>query len=264
MEKKYAVSVCIVAFNEEKNIGACLEALSWADEIIVVDSFSTDSTAAISRQFTPRVIQRAWNGYLDQKKYALGLAKNEWVLLMDADEVLTGEAVSELKAELDRDDGSLDGYYIRRKLYYLGRWIRRGEWYPDYKLRLFRRSKAQIGGMEPHDSILLGSKRVKYLKGEMLHYSYEDIAEQMDTLNRYASISAEEMFEKGVRVPLARMLFHPAWRFLLAYFLRKGFMDGVSGFVLAAVNSFYVFLKYAKLWELYLEDRAPAASGEAK
>ena len=261
MEKKYPVSVCIVAFNEEKNIGACLEALSWADDVIVVDSFSSDATVQICRQFTPRVIQREWNGYLDQKTYALGLAKHEWVLLMDADEVLTGDAVKEIKAELDREDNTVDGYYIRRKLRYLGRWLRRGEWYPDYKLRLVRKSKSSIGGMEPHDSIRLAGKNVRHLKGEMLHYSYDNIADQMNTLNRYSSISAAEMHDKGVRLPLLRMLFHPAWRFFLVYFGRKGFLDGIPGFVIAVVNSFYVFLKYAKLWELYLGDES-SAGGE--
>lgn len=263
MEKKYPVSVCMVAFNEEKHIGDCLKALSWSDDIIVIDSFSDDSTVRICRQFTPRVIQREWKGYRDQKTYALGLAKNEWVLLMDADEILTAEAAEEMLAEIESDDNLVDGYYLRRKLYYLGRWLRHGEWYPDNKLRLFRKSKARIGGMEPHDSIQLESGRVKWLKGEMLHYSYDNIEDQMNTLNRYSSISAAQMFEKGVKFPFARMLFHPGWRFLLAYFLRKGFLDGAPGFVIAAVNSYYVFLKYAKLGELYLEERLSAASGGA-
>ena len=264
MEKKYPVSVCIVAFNEEKHIGACLEALSWSDDIIVIDSFSGDSTVRICRQFTPRVVQRRWKGYLDQKTYALGLAKNEWVLLMDADEILTGEAVKEILAEIEREDNPYDGYCLRRKLYYLGRWLRHGEWYPDYKLRLFRKSKASIGGMEPHDSIQLKSGAVKRLRGEMLHYSYDNIEDQMNTMNRYSSISASQMFERGVKFPFARMLLHPAWRFSLAYFLRKGFLDGLPGFVIAVVNSYYVFLKYAKLKELYLEDKISAASGEAE
>jgi glycosyltransferase involved in cell wall biosynthesis len=262
MEKKYPVSVCIVAFNEEKYIGACLEALRWADDIIVVDSFSADSTVEICKRYTERVVQREWNGYLDQKKYALGLAKNEWVLLMDADEVLTDAAAGEIQAELS-GGGRCDGYYLRRRLLYLGRWLRHGEWYPDYKLRLFKKSKAEIGGMEPHDSIRLDSRSVKRLKGEMLHYSYENIADQMKTLNRYSSISAEEMVERGVNVPLLRMLFHPPWRFFLAYFLRKGFLDGIPGFLIASVNSFYVFLKYAKLWELYLDGKGAPDSGRA-
>ena len=263
MEKKYPVSVCIVAFNEEKHIGDCLKALSWADDIIVIDSFSGDSTVRICRQFTPRVVQREWKGYLDQKTYALGLAKNEWVLLMDADEILTGEAVCEILSEIEHDEGIFDGYCLRRKLYYMGRWLRHGEWYPDYKLRLFRESKARIGGMEPHDSIKVESGRVKRLKGEMLHYSYENIEDQMNTLNRYSSISAAQMFERGVKFPFARMIFHPAWRFALAYFLRGGFLDGMPGFVVAWVNSYYVFLKYAKLKELYLDGKNSAGSGGA-
>ncbi len=263
-KKKYPVSMCVVSFNEEKHIAACLAAASWVDEIIVVDSFSTDSTLEIARRLATRVFQREWEGYGNQKRYSLGLAKHDWVLFMDADEVMTEELSKEIRKELDKEEILYDGYCVRRKLYYLGRWISRGEWYPDYKLRLFRKSKGSVGGMEPHDSVQLDGGKIKYLKGELLHYSYENIADQMNTLNRYSSISAGAMFKKGVRAPLFRMCVHPSWRFFRAYFLRRGFMDGVPGFAVAAINSFYVFLKYVKLWELYLNDSIDVSSGGRK
>jgi glycosyltransferase involved in cell wall biosynthesis len=250
-QKRYPVSVCVVCFNEEKYIQDCLKAVSWADDIVVIDSFSTDKTVEIAARFTPRVRQREWKGYLDQKKYAMSLAKNEWVLLMDADEVMTGELAAEIKNELDGGGGGFEGFCFRRKLFYLNRWMKHGEWYPDYKLRLFKKAKAEIGGMEPHDNIQIKSGRIKYLKGEILHYSYENIADQIRTLNKYSSISAKEMFNRRVKAPFLRMLAHPAWRFCQAYILRRGFMDGLPGFIIAATNSFYVFLKYTKLLELY-------------
>ncbi len=261
MEKKYPVSVCIVAFNEEKIIGRCLDSVAWADDIVVLDSFSEDATFEICRKFTPRVFKREWEGYRNQKKHAISLAKNDWVLLMDADEVLTDELIREIKDELDAGDSRFDGYYLSRRLRYLGSWIMRGEWYPEYKIRLFKKSKTEIGGMEPHDTMTVQSGKTKRLRGDMLHYSYDNISDQMNTLNKYSSIAAEEMFEKGVRFPFARMIFHPAWRFVQAYFMRKGFMDGIPGFVIAVVNSFYVFLKYAKLWELYLDKRQSSSCG---
>jgi len=251
MEGKLPVSVCIVACNEEKNIGGCLESVSWADEIIVVDSFSADRTVELAKRFTDRVIQRKWSGYLDQKKFAIGLARNEWVLLLDADEQISEKLAGEIRDELTENKGLYNGYCFPRKLYYLGRWIKRGEWYPDYKLRLFRKSAARITGMEPHDSIVLEEGGTKRLGGDILHYSYKDIAAQMTTLNRYSSISAGEMYKAGVKAPLARMFLHPVCRFMTAYIFRRGFMDGVPGMMIAVVNSFYVFLKYAKLWELY-------------
>ncbi len=253
MGKDNSLSVCIVTYNEEDNIRECLESVSWANEIIVVDSLSDDRTVEICRQYTNRVIQRKWNGYIDQKSFALEHAAGEWVLFIDADERLSPGLTKEIKKEISKENNEYDGFYLPRHIYYLGRWINHGEWYPEYRLRLFKRSKGRIGGIEPHDKVELtapGRTRVKYLREDMWHFTYKTLSDQIRTSDKFSSVSADEMDKTGKNFHIFQLLLHPPARFITGYILRGGFRDGIPGLIIAITCSFHVFLKYCKLWEL--------------
>ncbi|MGE5306202.1 MAG: glycosyltransferase family 2 protein [Alphaproteobacteria bacterium] len=248
------VSAIVVCFNEEEHIGACLESLRWCDEIVVVDSFSTDGTVEICRRYTDRVMQRTWAGYVDQKAYAVSQATKEWVLSVDADERVSAELREEIEQALARDRESYSGYALPRLVFYLRRWWWRGGWYPDYTLRLFRRDRATWGGSEPHDKVLVEG-RVRRLRHPLHHFTYRDIEDHIQRINRFTSISAQELKKGGRRWRLADAVLRPAGRFLRCYFLKRGFMEGFGGFYVAVTGAMYVFLKYAKLWELELEKK---------
>ena len=246
-KKRARVTACVVTRNEEKNIRACLESVKWVEEAVVVDSLSTDRTAEICREYTERVYERRWPGHIEQKTYALGLINTEWVLFLDADERLSPELSREMQEVLERKE-KYDGYLVPRKVYYLGRWITHGEWYPDYKLRLFRREGAWVGGEEPHDQVIVKGP-VKRLKHPIWHFTYRDLSHQMQKMDNFAAISAGVMAAGNVRPRICHLVFHPLATFLKGYFLRRGFLDGIAGLVIAITCSYYVFLKYAKLWE---------------
>jgi glycosyltransferase involved in cell wall biosynthesis len=249
-----AVSAIVVCFNEEENIGACLESLAWCDEIIVVDSFSTDRTVEICRRYTERVIQRAWAGYRDQKAFAHSQATKEWVLLVDADERVTPELREEIGRALARHQNDCSAYALPRLVFFLNRWWRRGGWYPDYDVRLFRRERATWGGSDPHEKILVDGK-IRRLRNPLHHFTYRDIEDHLERINRFTSISAREQRKSGQRWRLADALLRPAARFFRSYFLKRGFMEGFAGFYVAVTAAVYVFLKYAKLWQLEAEDK---------
>ena len=246
------ISCCIVCYNEEHNIRRCLESVKWCDEIVIVDSFSSDRTVAICREYTSRVIPRAWPGYVEQKRFALAQATYEWVLNVDADEEVSPELRDEILVVLRRNDPAVDGFYVPRLVYYLGRWWWRG-WYPGYRLRLFRKAKVRWGGVNPHEKVLLRGQADR-LQGNLYHYTYEDISDHLQAINGLTEVAAHEMALRGKRAGVARMLLHPFWRFLRFYFLRGGIRDGMPGFFVAATSAFYVFLKYAKLWERTTRD----------
>jgi glycosyltransferase involved in cell wall biosynthesis len=248
------VSAIVVCFNEERNIGACLESLRWCDEIVVVDAFSTDGTVEICRRYTDRVIQRKWAGYRDQKAFAHSQATKEWVLLVDADERVTPELKEEIRQTLIQDHGQYGGYSIPRLVRFLSRWWRRGGWYPDYDIRLFRRNGATWGGMDPHEQILVDGK-VRRLRHPLHHFSYRDIEDHIQRINRFTSISVQELRKEGQRWRMTDALFRPAFRFFRYYVLQRGFMEGFAGFYVAVTAAVYVFLKYAKLWEAELEKK---------
>jgi len=248
------VSAIVVCFNEEKNIGDCLESLRWCDEIVVVDSFSTDRTVEIARQYTDRVIQRPWAGYRDQKAFAHSQTTKQWVILVDSDERVTPELRDEIQRALDGDGGRYMGYAVPRLVFYLGRWWRRGGWYPDYDVRLFRRDKATWGGSDPHEKILVDGP-VRRLKHPLHHFSYRNIDDHMQRINRFTSISSRELRKESGRWRLADALLRPAFRFFRSYILKRGFMEGFAGFYVAVTAAVYVFLKYAKLWEIERDEK---------
>lgn len=246
------ISACITSFNEESNIRRCLESVKWCDEIVVVDSFSTDLTVQICREFTDRVYQNEWLGYIGQKNLIREKASHPWVFFIDADEEVSPELREEIVTLFERGHGGIVGYEFPRMVNYLGRWIHHGEWYPDVKLRLFLKSKGVSGGVEPHDHVIVNGP-VKRLRGQLYHYTYDDLHDQIVTLNRYSSITAMEKFKNGDKFRWIDFLFRPTLRFLKAFFLKLGFLDGRRGFLIAAISSFGVAMKYAKLWERELE-----------
>lgn len=248
-----AVSAIVVCFNEEKNIGDCLASLQWCDEIVVVDSFSTDRTVEICRQFTDRVIQRRWAGYRDQKAFAHSQATKDWVILVDSDERVTPELRGEIQEALARDGGRYMAYQVPRLVYYLKRWWRRGGWYPDYDIRLFRRERATWGGSDPHEKIVVDGP-VGRLRHPLHHFSYRNIDDHIQRINRFTTISSGELGKDRQRFRLSDALLRPAVRFFRSYILKRGFMEGFAGFYVAVTAAVYVFLKYAKLWEIELEE----------
>jgi hypothetical protein len=241
------ISCCIICFNEEANIRRCLESVKWCDEIIIVDSFSTDRTAEICREYTSRIISRAWPGYVEQKRFALSQATYEWVLNVDADEEVSPELRHEILAVLEQNHPAVDGFYVPRLVYYLGRWWWRG-WYPGYRLRLFRKAKVRWGGVDPHEKVLLRGQADR-LRGPLYHYTYDDISDHLRALNGLTEVSSRELALRGKRTRVPDLLLRPLWRFLRFYVFSGGFRDGVPGFFVAVTSAFYVFLKYAKLWE---------------
>ena len=247
------ISVCITAGNEEKNIRRCLESVTWADELIVVDSFSTDRTPDICREYTHLVYEHKWLGYIAQKNLIKDLATKPWVMFVDADEEVSAQLRDEILEEFscERCVG-VAGYEFPRMVYYLGRWIRHGDWYPDMKLRLFRKALGNCGGKEPHDRTTVDGP-VRRLKGNIYHYTYSGILDQLSSLNRFTSITAETKHAEGNRFALIDLMFRPAFRFFRGYFLRLGMLDGLPGLIIAMTTAYGVFAKYAKLWELQYE-----------
>jgi glycosyltransferase involved in cell wall biosynthesis len=249
-----SVSAIVVSFNEEDRIEDCLKSLKWCDEIVMVDSYSTDRTAEIGRRYTAKFFQREWAGYREQKAYAHSLATMKWVLLVDSDERVTDELRREIVGALTGDKDEFSGYAIPRLVHYLGRWWRRGGWYPDYDVRLFRRDKATWGGTDPHEKIFVEGK-VRRLQNPLHHFSYRSIEDHINRINRFTTISSAELRNSGGRWRLSDVLLRPGVRFFRSYVLKRGFMEGFAGFYVALTAAVYVFLKYAKLWELELKEK---------
>ena len=247
-QRQAKVSAIVVCYNEEDNIRACLESVTWCDEIVVVDAHSTDRTLDIVRQFTNRVLVRDWPGYREQKQFALEQVRLEWVLNLDADERVSPELRTEIQQELADGAPGIDGFYIPRLVHYLGRWWYRGGWYPDYRLRLFRRAKASWGGVNPHEKVLIEG-RTRRLTGSLLHFTYADVSQHLQTVNRLTDISAIETLKRD-RVSTGRLVSRPFWRFFRSLVFDRGVLEGWPGFFVAATAGFYVFLKYAKALEL--------------
>ena len=246
--KKIAISACIITYNEERNIQRCLESVKWVDEIVVVDSYSTDKTVDIVKKYTTHCIQRSWSGHVAQKNKALEYATNEWVLSLDADEWISPELKVEIEETLQKRALSWDGFIMPRSSFYLGRWIQHGGWQPDLKLRLFKKSKGRWGGKNPHDKVILDGKS-KRLNNPIYHHNYRDLSHQIKTIESYSRISSAELFKDGQKFRFSDLLLRPPFRFFRDYFLKQGFRDGLPGLIIAVNTSFYVFIKYAKLWE---------------
>jgi len=256
------VTATIITLNESANIAAALESVRWADEVVVVDSQSTDDTVEIARQYTDKVIVRPWPGYVAQKNFAADQASHDWIISLDADERVTPELADEVRALLNADPPAA-GYRIPRVTFHCGRWIRSTDWYPDYQLRLYDRRRARWTGRHVHESVRADGT-VARLRGEIQHYAYRDIAHHLQTMDRYTSLAARQMFEDGRRASWIDILVTPRLTFFRNYILRGGFRDGMAGLIVSAMNAYYVGLKFAKLWELCsLSTSTPPAPGAA-
>ena len=247
-DERPKISVYMITRDNERTVERALASVTWVDEIVVVDSFSTDKTPEICRRFTDRVIQRPWPGFREQYQHAADLTTHPWVMFIDADEEVSPKLADEIRSVVKEGGKGFDGFILYRRTTYLGRWIRHGAWYPDYEIRLYRREKGRWeGGL--HAKIVVDGN-VSSLKHEILHYTYRDISDQIRTLDLYSRIEAEDMLKAGERFSLFKLLFRPPFRLIKEYLLKQGFRDGVPGLVIIVATMFYVFIKHAKLWEL--------------
>ncbi len=242
------LSVTLITHNESANIAAALESVAWADEIVVVDSESTDETVAIARRFTDRVVVRPWPGYADQKNFAASAASHDWVLSLDADERVTAALAAEIRGTLEGGPVHA-GYRVPRVAHHLGRWIRTTDWYPDDQLRLYDRRRGAWTGQYVHESVAV-SGTVGRLANEMQHHPYRNVGDHLETIDRYTSLAARQMHESGRKAGMLQIAGHPPLAFLRNYLLRGGFRDGVPGLIISSLNAYYVFLKFTKLWQL--------------
>ncbi|MFN3324158.1 MAG: glycosyltransferase family 2 protein [Bryobacteraceae bacterium] len=238
------ISATIITFNEERNIARAIESLRCCDEIVVVDSGSTDRTVEIAQKLGARVVESEWKGYAAQKNFASAAAANDWVLSIDADEALS-EALEGEIWQIKKSGPSCDGYTMPRMAQYLGRWILHSGWYPDRKVRLFDRRKARWEGRYVHESVQVDG-RVGHLESNLLHYTCGSLSEHLKTMDRYTTLSAEHLVWQGRRIGWAHLLLDPPWTFFRTYVLKRGFLDGPEGLAIAYMAALYNFLKYAK------------------
>ena len=248
------VSVTIIALNEAEHIGAAIDSAGWADEILLVDSGSTDATLDIARGRGVTVLCRPWSGYVDQKNFAAERAAHDWIFSLDADERIPPPLATEIRTVVAAEP-ALRGYRVPRVTYHLGRWIRTTDFYPDYQTRLYDRRSARWRGKYVHESVAVDGP-IGRLRHELEHYSYRDLRDQLDRINHYTTRAARQRHETGRRATPFDLVVHPPAAFLRNYLLRRGVLDGAAGFTISAMNAFSVYLKFAKLWELQQKDRS--------
>jgi glycosyltransferase involved in cell wall biosynthesis len=250
MSVRSGLSACIITLNEADRIDACLDSLAFCDEIIVVDSGSTDDTRERAAAHGARVLVRPFDGYRSQKAYAVGLAVNDWVLCLDADERVTGALRKEIERERDAGFVGPAGYRFPRSTEYFGAYLRHGNAYPDRVLRLFdRRRGGWRGDREIHEHAIVQGP-IENLRGDLQHQAYRSLGDNLDRLERYACMMARHMHANGRRAHIFNFIANPFWRFLRGYVLRLGFLDGWRGLVYAYTKSNYVRQKFIKLWLL--------------
>jgi len=246
------ISGCIITYNEEDRIEDALKSLEGVvDEIVVVDAFSKDRTPSIVQSYGVRFFQREWDGYASQKNFAISQAKYPWILSIDADERLS-EKLKEEIIKIKEGEPDSDGFAFKRKTFYLGKWIKHSGWYPDKKIRLFRKNSAYWEGDFVHEKLVFNGK-VKNLEGELLHYSYRNLSDHILRIERYSTLSAQKMDKEGEKSSYFKIFFLPLLTFFRDFILKGGFLDGIHGLIISLFSSYYVFLKFAKLYEIQRE-----------
>jgi glycosyltransferase involved in cell wall biosynthesis len=244
------ISAVLITFNEERRLEGALKSLAGiASEIVVVDCRSSDETAKIAHRYTDRVFERAWTNFADQKNFGNDQASHPWILSLDADERVSPELRQELE-ELKKTEPDVDAFCIPRKVYYLGRWIRHSGWYPDRKLRLFRKGAARWEGEYVHEKLAFEGRTEK-LKGCIHHFTYRDIHEHLVRINNFSDLGAQKLYARKKKARWYHLLLLPFFRFVRAYVWKLGFLDGFSGLVISVLTGYAVFARYAKLREIW-------------
>ena len=238
------ITATIITLNEERKIARAIESLRCADEILILDSGSTDRTVELAVNLGARVVEGGWLGFAAQKNRAAEQASHDWILSLDADEALS-EALEGEIWNIKKHGPSYDAYTMPRMAQYLGKWILHSGWYPDRKVRLYDRRKAKWVGDFVHESVVVEG-RIGSLESSILHFTCDSISEHIKTMERYTTLAAQELAARKGRIAVSRMALDPPWTFVKTYFLQRGFLDGVEGLILAYMAAFYTFVKYAK------------------
>lgn len=244
---KLPISLAVITLNEEANIERCIRSVPFADDVVVVDSYSTDRTKEIAESCGARVIQEKWRGFGPQKAFAAENAKNAWILSLDADEALSPELAQEILQKFQSLDSEA-GYLVPRKSFHLGRWIMHGGWYPDYQLRLFNKDKSRWNSAALHEKVEV--KRELKLESPILHWVFKDLSHQVVTNDRYSTLGANQFAAQGKKFSYFKLLTKPPTKFIETYIFKGGILDGVPGFIISVGAAYSVFLKFAKLWEM--------------
>lgn len=254
--KELFLSVCIITFNEEKKIARALKSASFADELVVLDGFSTDRTREIAVELGASVHTHRFDGFVNQKNRAMSLTCGEWILVLDADEVITENLRSEILKAIHNSDSQCRGYRIPRMSWYLGRWIKHSGWYPDYNTRLVKRNFGKFVGGTVHERLVVNGP-VCTMRAHMEHYSYDNLSKHLTRIDHYSTLIANDKFNKGRGSTVLWAIIKSISKFFITYVWRFGFLDGRAGLVIAVLGGYYNFLKYIKLWELKKGLRKP-------
>ena len=244
-----SLSVVIISYNEEQNIQGCLESARWADEIVVVDAFSTDNTPEICKEYTNKIYQRPWPGYGPQKNFGIRHASGDWIFVLDADERITPDLKQEVLDVLAHPGPEpVAAYEVPRRNHFFGQWVKRAGQYPDYQLRLIKNGKACYNDKKLHENLIVEGP-ISKLKYPLDHYSYYSVGDWLGKMNRYTSLMAEEQDNPKKRVNAAALFFRPLGIFIKFYWLKRGYGEGIRGVIISVFASFFAFMKYAKIWE---------------
>ena len=246
-----SLSVTIISRNEAQNIEACLKSVGWASEVVLVDRFSDDGTDGIAEKLGAKVFQENWKGYAGQKNSAVEKANGNWILSLDADERVSNDLRFEIESAVN-SSSPFDGYYIPRKNFFCGQWIRYGGWYPDYNLRLFRKGAGHFQERAVHEKVILDG-RAGYLKNPLEHYTYRSIRDYIERLERYSGLAAAEISDRGRWSRWHTLTLRPLFTFLNMYLFRRGILDGTAGLFLAVSYAYYTFLKYYRFYEKHID-----------
>ena len=241
------ISACIISFNEENKIEACLKSLlAVVDEIVLVDSLSSDKTLEIARKHTDNIFEQKFLGHIEQKNLAVEKASNDWILSLDCDERLSEDLQQSILSIKDQLDNA-DAYCMSRKTFYVYRWLNHC-WYPDIKTRLFNRNTSHWGGTNPHDHVITDGNNIVRLKGDIQHYSFDSISDHLQTIDKFTEIGADELIRKNKRFNIFSPLTHASWTFIKLYIVKRGFLDGFAGLTVSVLSYMHVYIKYSKAY----------------